>query len=94
MATAKLLDILVNEENEVKKVIVASSMSIYGEGSYECDNCGEVYPKLREEEQLKRREWELRCPNCGEVVKPIPTSEEKPLHPTSIYAITKRDQED
>ena len=94
MATAKLLDILVNEENEVKKLIVASSMSIYGEGAYECDNCGEVYPKLREEEQLRRREWELRCPNCGEFVKPIPTSEEKPLYPTSIYAITKRDQEE
>ena len=94
MATAKLLDILVNGENEVKKLIVASSMSIYGEGAYECDNCGVVYPKLRGEEQLKRREWELRCPNCGEIAKPIPTSEEKPLHPTSIYAITKRDQEE
>ena len=94
MATARMLDILVNEENEVKKLIVASSMSIYGEGAYECDNCGEVYPKLREEEQLNRREWELRCPYCGEFVKPIPTSEEKPLHPTSIYAITKRDQEE
>ena len=94
MATAKLLDILVNEENEVKKLIVASSMSIYGEGAYECDSCGEVYPKLREEKQLKRREWELRCPYCGEIVKPIPTSEGKPLHPTSIYAITKRNQED
>jgi len=94
MATAKLLDILVNEDNELKKLIVASSMSIYGEGAYECDNCGEVYPKLRGEEQLKRREWELRCPNCGEIVKPIPTGEEKPLHPTSIYAITKRDQEE
>ena len=53
-----------------------------------------MYPKLRGEEQLKRREWELRCPYCGEIVKPIPTSEEKPLHPTSIYAITKRDQEE
>ena len=48
----------------------------------------------RREEQLERREWELRCPYCGEFVKPIPTSEEKPLHPTSIYAITKRDQEE
>ncbi|RLI76571.1 nucleoside-diphosphate sugar epimerase [Archaeoglobales archaeon] len=93
-ATAKLLDLIVNTENSVRELIVASSMSIYGEGAYECDNCGEVHPKLREEEQLKRREWELRCPNCGEIVKPTPTSEEKPLHPTSIYAITKRDQEE
>lgn len=94
MATAKLLDMLVNEEHEVKKLIVASSMSIYGEGAYECENCGIVYPSLRLDAQLKRREWEMKCPKCGKIVKPITTSEDKPLHPTSIYAITKRDQEE
>ena len=94
MATAKLLDMLVNEEHEVKKLIVASSMSIYGEGAYECGNCGIVYPSLRLEAQLKRREWEMKCLKCGKIVKPIATSEDKPLHPTSIYAITKRDQEE
>ncbi|RZN41665.1 MAG: NAD-dependent epimerase/dehydratase family protein, partial [Methanophagales archaeon ANME-1-THS] len=93
MGTAKLLDVLVNEEHEVQKLIVASSMSIYGEGAYACDDCGMVYPTLRTEEQLKRGEWEMRCPHCGKIVKPIPTSEDKPLHPTSIYASTKRDQE-
>lgn len=94
MATAKLLDILVNKENEVKKLIVASSMSIYGEGAYECGDCGVVYPELRTEEQLKQREWEMKCPKCGKIVRPITASEDKPLHPTSIYAITKRDQEE
>ena len=94
MATAKLLDILVNKEHNVKKLIVASSMSIYGEGAYECGYCGVVYPDLRTEEQLKQREWEMKCPKCGKIVKPIPTSEDKPLHPTSIYAITKSDQEE
>lgn len=94
MATAKLLDLLVNGENEVKKLIVASSMSIYGEGAYECEDCGVVYPKLRSEEQLKSRKWEMRCTHCGKIVKAISTGEDKPLHPTSIYAITKRDQEE
>jgi len=94
MATAKLLDILVNEEHEVKKLIVASSMSIYGEGAYECDNCSIVYPSLRVEAQLKQREWEMKCPECGKIVRPIPTGEDKPLYPASIYAITKRDQEE
>jgi dTDP-L-rhamnose 4-epimerase len=94
MATAKLLDFLVNEEHEVKKLIVASSMSIYGEGAYECEDCGVVYPELRAEKQLKQKMWEIKCPKCGKVVKPISTSEEKSLHPTSIYAITKRDQEE
>lgn len=94
MATAKLLDILVNTEHNVKKLIVASSMSIYGEGAYECADCGVVYPDLRTEEQLKQRAWEMKCPKCGKIVKPIPTGEDKPLYPTSIYAITKSDQEE
>jgi len=92
--TAKLLDILANEEHSVKKLIVASSMSIYGEGEYECPDCGVVYPKMRPEKQLKKKEWEIRCPECGKVAKPVPTDEDKPLHPTSVYAVTKRDQEE
>jgi dTDP-L-rhamnose 4-epimerase len=93
-ATAKLLDIIANEEHSVKKLIVASSMSIYGEGAYQCDDCGIVYPALRLEEQLMKRQWEMPCPNCGKEVKPVPTDEAKPLQPTSIYAVTKRDQEE
>jgi len=93
-ATAKLLDYLVNNEHSIKKLIVASSMSIYGEGSYKCDNCCNVYPQSRDEKQLKANKWEMKCPSCNKPVAPIPTSEDKPLHPTSIYAITKRDQEE
>jgi len=83
-----------NKEHEVKKLVVASSLSIYGEGAYECENCGIVYPSLRVEAQLKQREWKMKCPKCGKVVRPIPTSEDKPLHPTSIYARTKPFQGD
>jgi dTDP-L-rhamnose 4-epimerase len=94
LGTAKLLDLLVNKEHDVKKLIVASSMSIYGEGSYKCDGCGVVYPMLRPESQLKEHAWEMRCPTCGKPVLPIPTAETKPLQPTSIYAVTKKDQEE
>jgi dTDP-L-rhamnose 4-epimerase len=94
LGTATLLDLLVNEHNGVRKLIVASSMSIYGEGAYRCDACGPVYPVLRSQEQLAAQDWEMRCPKCGRVAQPMPTSEEKPLHPTSIYAINKRDQEE
>jgi dTDP-L-rhamnose 4-epimerase len=93
-ATAKLLEVLVNTEHGVKKLIVASSMSIYGEGAYKCASCGVVHPKLRDDKQLKSRRWEMLCPDCGKEVLPLPTTEEKPLFPTSIYAITKRDQEE
>jgi len=92
MGTAYLLDILANEKHNVKKVMVAASMSSYGEGAYNCKSCGIVYPALRTEEQLKSKKWELIC-NCSKQLEPIPTPESKPLHPTSIYAITKSNQE-
>ena len=94
LGTAKLLDFLVREEHDVKKLLVASSMSIYGEGKYECQECGVIYPRLREETQLRERKWEMTCPTCGKEVNPLPTDESKPLHPTSVYAVTKRDQEE
>ncbi|HSR32614.1 MAG TPA: NAD-dependent epimerase/dehydratase family protein [Anaerolineae bacterium] len=91
---AVLLDLLANTEHQVRKVLVASSMSIYGEGKYECVDHGVVFPRLRTESQLRTRDWEMKCPHCGQDVRSLPTDEEKPLFPTSIYAITKRDHEE
>jgi dTDP-L-rhamnose 4-epimerase len=91
---AVLLDILAKERHRVRKVVVASSMSVYGEGAYSCKQCGDVSPKLRSSGQLKAQEWEMRCPACELPAEPIPTAETKPLFPTSIYAITKRDHEE
>ncbi len=93
-ATARLLQRLIGNDASVKRLVVASSMSIYGEGAYRCPGHGPVTPPLREESQLKRHEWELGCPECGRAVQPAPTTESKPLDPNSIYAITKRDQEE
>jgi len=94
LGSANLLEIAVNEKTKIEKIIVASSMSCYGEGKYECDNCGVVFPYLRSFEQLAARDWEMKCPHCSSDVKPAPTDESKPLFPTSVYAITKRDQEE
>ncbi len=91
--TAVLLELLANEPHHVEKVVVASSMSIYGEGAYRCESDGVVHPRLRQADQLVRREWGLRCPACGQRVEPVPTTEDKPLFPTSVYAVTKLDQE-
>lgn len=91
---AVLLDLLANSRHAVRKMIVASSMSIYGEGRYTCPDCGIVYPRLRLEAQLKARDWEMKCPECGRDVRAVPTDEDKPLYPTSIYAVTKRDHEE
>ncbi len=93
--TANLLDILINREHSVKKLVVASSMSIYGEGKYHCGKCSAYFfPQLRTEELLRKRQWDHSCPNCGNPLDPVPTDEEKPLFSTSIYAMTKRHQEE
>jgi dTDP-L-rhamnose 4-epimerase len=94
-ATATLLDILVKKEHNIKKLIVASSMSIYGEGKYYCEQCTtEVYPELRTPQQMKNQQWDQLCPNCNSILKPLPTDEAKPLIPTSIYAQSKHHQEE
>jgi dTDP-L-rhamnose 4-epimerase len=68
-------------------------MSIYGEGAYHCAKCGDVAPQLRPSRQLRERRWEVECETCGEILKPAATKETKPLFPTSVYAVTKQDQE-
>src|SRR4029079_5086264 len=78
---------------QIRKLVVASSMSIYGEGAYTCVDHGSVAPQLRWSEQLRDRRWEVECPKCGKNLSPAPTTEEKPLFPTSVYAVTKQDQE-
>ena len=93
MGTGVLLQQLIGARDRIKKLVVASSMSIYGEGAYSCPKCGETYPQLRPTEQLLARRWEVECPECGSELSPIGTKEAKPLFPTSVYAITKQDQE-
>ncbi|MEJ5312533.1 MAG: NAD-dependent epimerase/dehydratase family protein [Anaerolineae bacterium] len=94
LGTANLLELLANGEYTLKKLIIASSMSIYGEGAYRCIHCGPVEVALRPIAQLQRAQWEPLCPHCEAVLEPVPTSESKPLRPTSVYAISKRDQEE
>jgi dTDP-L-rhamnose 4-epimerase len=94
--TAVLLEAVIAGNQHPRKLIVASSMSIYGEGAYECPVHGQVHPYPRPDVQLKQHDWEMVCPapGCEEHVGSIPTNEDKPLAPTSIYAINKRDQEE
>jgi len=94
MGMATLLEVLTANRDRVRKLIVASSMSIYGEGAYTCANHGRVAPRLRPAEQLRAGGWEVRCPRCQTELQPVPTDEDKPLYPTSIYAINKRDHEE
>jgi dTDP-L-rhamnose 4-epimerase len=92
--TALLLDILVNARHHVQKVLVASSIGVYGEGAYTCASCGPVAPAIRSAEQLAARDWEQHCPACGRHVTSTPTPEHKALYRDNIYSMTKYHQEE
>jgi dTDP-L-rhamnose 4-epimerase len=92
--TANLLQALLDRKAQVEKLVVASSMSIYGEGQYRCEEHGTMAPPARPTQQLRDKDWEVHCPQCGRELKPVPTAEDKPLQCTSIYALSKKDQEE
>jgi len=93
MATARMLEYLARHEHDVGELVVASSMSIYGEGNYKCEQCGPTQPGLRSKKNLAKSLWDPKCPDCGAELHTLPTNEEKALNPAFIYATAKRDQE-
>jgi dTDP-L-rhamnose 4-epimerase len=95
IGAAVLLEEVLERRDAVRKLLVASSMSIYGEGQYRNPKTGEqgIAPGLRSEAQLAARQWEIQAGD-GTPLEPEPTAETKPLRPTSIYAVNKRDHEE
>lgn len=92
--TAVLLQELLHRLDRVEKLVLASSMSIYGEGKYLCAQCGDATPAPRSTMQLRVKQWEPMCPACGSELTPVPTDESKPLQCSSIYSLSKKDQEE
>ncbi len=90
--TAMMLDLLVNEPNKIKKVIVASSRSIYGEGRYWSKELGHVYPEHRLGKDMDSKDFEVKYPGSS-VLKLVATDEDSKIHPSSVYGITKQNQE-
>lgn len=90
--TAVLLDLLANRRHRVDKVVVASSRAIYGEGRYR-GAAGTVFPGPRREEDLRAGRFECRCPVGGGPLQVQATDEDSRIHPSSVYGITKYDQE-
>lgn len=91
--TSIFLDILANETHSIKKIVVASSRAIYGEGKYTCKKHGTVFPIARLDHDMARGNFGVQCPSCAEEVSLEPTDEKSKIHPTSIYGITKHVQE-
>ena len=93
LGTTHLLDILANENHTIKKMIIASSRSIYGEGKYLCKNDGVVYPNQRQDIDMANGKFNLVCFKCNEPLQLLATDEHSKIHPSSIYGITKQHQE-
>src|SRR3954471_13294178 len=92
LGTAVLLEAVLERREQIGRLVVASSMSIYGEGLYR-DPDGQISAGMeRTVEQLHRHEWEV-VNNRGEVLTPVATPEAKPPTLASVYALSKFDQE-
>jgi dTDP-L-rhamnose 4-epimerase len=95
IGAAVVLEEILERRDAIRKLVVASSMSIYGEGQYRNPRTGEsgIAPGLRPESQLEAKQWEPLGDDGGPL-EPEPTAETKPLRPTSVYAVNKRDHEE
>ncbi|MFQ5553690.1 MAG: NAD-dependent epimerase/dehydratase family protein [Thermoplasmata archaeon] len=91
--TAVLLDTLLKEAPSIQRMILTSSVAVYGEGAYTCPEDGDVEVSGRPTHRLERGQWDVSCPICGGDVKPQGTSEEKRPQPISVYGVTKLTQE-
>lgn len=91
--TSLLLDLIANESFPIKKIVVASSRAVYGEGKYRCESHGAVFPQPRLEEDMEKGLFDVMCPRCGTAVEFVPTDETSPVNPSSVYGITKLTQE-
>ena len=91
--TSLLLDILANMKHDVKRLVVASSRAVYGEGKYISKEFGVVYPGHRSASDMEAGDFAVKYPGCREPLVLAATDEESKLHPSSVYGITKQAQE-
>jgi dTDP-L-rhamnose 4-epimerase len=94
VGTATLLEQMVLRRSAIRRLVVASSMVVYGDGAYACPEHGRDTRAVRTEQRLKESCWEPICQQCGREVEPIAIDEQRPLEPNSVYGVSKRDQEE
>ena len=92
--TAVLLEEVARARKGLRRLVVASSMSCYGEGPRWCAGCGDTRPRERTTADMLEGRWGFPCPRCEKRTYTVPVTEDAALHPTSVYATTKRDQEE
>jgi dTDP-L-rhamnose 4-epimerase len=93
LGTARLLAALHRRPGRVDRLLLASSMVVYGEGGYRCPAHGQMRPTPREPARLAAGRWEPPCPACGRDLEPVAVTEDAVTDPRSVYAATKLHQE-
>lgn len=95
MGTSNIIQAIssLGQKSKVKKIILSSSRSVYGEGRYECPSCGVVYPNSRTKARMLSGDFCMYCPTCDSKVKLVKTTEDSEIKPSSLYAFTKYTQE-
>jgi len=91
--TTYMLDILENSRHNIKKIVVASSRAVYGEGKYLCPVHATTYPSKRNKLDIQRGEFNPKCDICNSDLQLIATDEDSRINPLSIYGETKKQQE-
>ncbi len=94
VGTATLMEAVIERRHSIRRLVAASSMVVYGDGAYNCPEHGDGAVPVRPDERLARQEWEPVCAACGREIVPVATAEGHPLRPSSVYGISKRDQEE
>ena len=92
--TATLLEAIVKMSLPIRRLVLASSRAVYGEGTHRCRTHGIMYPGMRNRCDMENGRFEVFCPACGQALEPLPTEENRPLNPFSLYGWTKKHQED
>lgn len=92
--TAALLEAILKRGKPIRRLVLASSRAVYGEGTHSCPVHGIVYPGMRAREAMQRGEFSATCPVCGVAAAPVATAEDRPLEPISVYGWTKKQQEE
>lgn len=91
--TSLLLDVIANESLPIKKIVVASSRAVYGEGKYSCKQHGLVYPSARSAQAMEQGDFSVYCPQCNLPADLCATDEASLVKPSSVYGVTKLTQE-
>ena len=93
MGMSNIFQAISSTNARIKKIILASSRSVYGEGKYECPAHGVIYPEARRVSDMKKGDFNMHCPVCDRKLTLVPTTEDSHINPNSLYAFTKYTQE-